>query len=61
MKKIMLVTMLVTLVGCASTSDLDKLHTQVDSDMKAMAESDAKSLATMNTKLDNVFKHIMAK
>lgn len=72
MKKIMLVAMLATLVGCASTSDVDELHAHVDSDMvtlhehidadmKAMAESDAKSLAEINTKLDNMFKKSMTK
>ena len=72
MKKIMLVAMLATLVGCASTGDVDELHAHVDSDMatlqshidadmKAMAESDAKSLAEVNTKLDNMFKKSMTK
>lgn len=72
MKKIMLVAMLATLVGCASTGDIDELHARVDSDMKAlqshidadmkaMAESDAKNEAAINAKLDNMFKRSMLK
>ena len=72
MKKIMLVAMLATLVGCASTGDIDELHAHVDSDMKtlhdhidadmkAMAESDAKNEAAINAKLDNMFKKSMTK
>ena len=72
MKKIMLVAMLATLVGCASTGDIDELHAHVDSDMKAlqshidadmkaMAESDAKNEAAINAKLDNMFKRSMLK
>lgn len=72
MKKIMLVAMLATLVGCASTGDVDELHAHVDSDMKtlhdhidadmkAMAESDAKNEAAINSKLANMFKRSMLK
>ena len=72
MKKIMLVAMLATLVGCASTGDVDELHAHVDSDMKtlhdhidadmkSMAESDAKNEAAINAKLDNMFKKSMTK
>jgi len=72
MKKIMLVAMLATLVGCASTGDIDELHAHVDSDMKtlhdhidadmkSMAESDAKNEAAINAKLANMFKKIMMK
>ena len=74
MKKIMLAPMviLLTVVGCASTGDVDELHAHVDADMKtlhdhidadmkAMADSDAKSLAEINTKLDNMFKKSMTK
>jgi len=72
MKKIMLVAMLATLVGCASTGDIDELHAHVDSDMKtlhdhidadmkSMAESDAKNEAAINAKLDNMFKKSMTK
>lgn len=75
MKLIILAAMLATLVGCASTSDVDALHAHVDSDMKVMQEkmdADMKALAddharivadhaSINTKLDNVFKKSMSK
>ena len=74
MKKMLLAPMviLLTVVGCASNGDVAELHAHVDSDMaalqshidadmKAMAESDAKSLAEVNTKLDNMFKKSMTK
>lgn len=72
MKKIILIAMLASLVGCATSGDLEELHAHVDADMKtlhdhidadmkAMAESDAKSLAEINTKLDNMFKKSMTK
>lgn len=72
MKKIILIAMFASLVGCASSGDLEELHAHVDADMKtlhdhvdadmkAMADSDAKSLAEINTKLDNMFKKSMSK
>jgi hypothetical protein len=72
MKKIILIAMLASLVGCATSGDLEELHAHVDADMKtlhdhidadmkAMADSDAKSLAEINTKLDNMFKKSMTK
>jgi predicted small lipoprotein YifL len=72
MKKIILIAMLASLVGCATSGDLEELHAHVDADMKtlhehidadmkAMADSDAKSLSEINTKLDNMFKKSMTK
>jgi hypothetical protein len=72
MKKIILIAMLASLVGCATSGDLEELHAHVDADMKtlhdhidadmkAMADSDAKSLAEINVKLDNMFKKSMSK
>lgn len=74
MKKMLLAPMviLLTVVGCASSGDIDELqahvdsdmktlHDHIDADMKAMAESDAKNEAAINAKLDNMFKRSMLK
>jgi outer membrane murein-binding lipoprotein Lpp len=75
MKNLILVAMLATLVGCASTGDVEELHAHVDSDMKVMQDkmdTDMKAMAAeqarltadhaaMNSKLDNMFKKSMSK
>ena len=74
-KLTMIAIMGLTMVGCASTGDIDELHAHVDSDMKVMQEkmdTDMKTMAAeqaklaadhaeINTKLDNMFKKSMSK
>ncbi|CAB4222007.1 hypothetical protein UFOVP1655_22 [uncultured Caudovirales phage] len=76
MKKVMLVAMLATLVGCASTGDVAEVQAQVDalkaSTASAIEASTVKSgsMCTahcdkndkeMNDKLDSLFKKSMTK
>lgn len=56
MKKIMLVAILATLVGCASTSDIDELHAHVDSDMKVLHDHVDADMAAMAAEQAKIVK-----